>query len=167
MTTAHRWGALALVLLLAAGCVSSRTDEQLPVDDQFGSRQAEPSREIVVINPPDTAVSYFYYPAVYDTVHVRPAPVTAARREVPVEVLIKGSFPDTCFELHSIDQARFENQLEVTVQMRKPQGAVCASVVRPYRFYMLLDGSYGPGSYTLKINGSARTFVIREPEDDA
>ena len=36
--------------------------------------------------------------------------------------------------------------------MRRPNGTVCASVMRPYRFYVLLEGNFDDGNYALKVN---------------
>ncbi|WP_457652190.1 hypothetical protein [Rhodocaloribacter sp.] len=153
---------------LLAGCLPSRPAER-PPDDQFGNRvegQGPDGRRTVVITPPDSARTYLYYPAVYDTVHVRPALPTDAHTPVPVEVLVKGAFPDACMELHDVTQKRSGHLIEVTLTMRKPEGAVCASVLRPYRFYLTLEGTYEPGNYTLKLNGRTHPFVVRAPETE-
>ena len=161
---------LTLAVGLAMGCVSSKPADDLPPDEQFGHRYEESpdARLTLSLTPPDTAQSYFYYPAVFDTVHVRPAPFAAtpgAARQVPVEVLVKGALPDACTELHDVAQERLGHILHVTLRMRRPQGAVCASVVRPYRFYVMLEGRYEPGSYTLKLNEQAHPFEVRLPDE--
>ena len=46
--------------------------------------------------------------------------------------------------------------------MRQPIDEVCAQVVRPFRFYLILEGGFVPGSYTLTLNGAAHPFRIRE-----
>ena len=83
---------------------------------------------------------------------------------MPVEVLIKGALPDACAALDEAEQARVVNLIDVTLTMRRPRGALCAQVVRPFRFYLPLDGTFPPGSYTLKVNGAAYPFRIREGE---
>jgi hypothetical protein len=119
-----------------------------------------------VLTPPDSSVTYFYYPAVYDTLFIRPAPFEAdaagqlADVEVPVEVLVKGSLPDACTELHDVEQRRVGHLISVELAMRRPRGGVCATVVRPYRFYMMLEGTYEPGPYTLKLNGEVHPFEV-------
>ena len=124
-------------------------------------------RPTLVIAPPDSAETYFTYPATYDTVHVRPAPfgalAPAATPETQVELLIKGAFPDACAELHDVAQERAGHLIDVRLEMRKPEGAVCAAVRRPYRFYLMLDGIYEPGHYTLTLNGKQHPFQIRAP----
>jgi hypothetical protein len=159
---------------LGAGCFGPRAAQEPPPDERFGHRYADEApdgRSTIVIAPPDTAKAYFYYPAVFDTVHVRPAPfgdVTSdATSETKVEILVKGSFPDACTELHEAEQTRSGHIVEVDLQMRKPQGAVCAAVRRPYRFYLMLTGRYAPGNYTLLINGDEFPFEVRAPDAEA
>ncbi len=150
--------------VLFAGC-GTTTEAVVPPDEEFGHRYdgtAPDGRTTYVIVPPDSGTTYMYYPAVYDTVHVRHIPVAADLAQI--EVLVKGSFPDSCTELHSVDQSRVEHIVTVDLRMRKPRGTVCASVMRPYRFYVLLDGQYDGGSYTLKLNGRVHNFVIRPEE---
>ncbi|MEZ4696204.1 MAG: hypothetical protein R2832_07305 [Rhodothermales bacterium] len=153
-------GTSTLLMILMAGCGGSEA-VTVPVDEQFGHRfdgVAPDGRETYQISPPDSNVEYYYYPAVFDTVHVRPELEASGLSRV--ELLIKGSFPDACTDLHSVSQRRVEHLINMSLQMRRPKGTVCASVMRPYRFYVLLDGLYEPGNYTLKLNDRAHTFVI-------
>ena len=51
--------------------------------------------------------------------------------------------------------------------MRLPLETVCAAVVRPFRFYLVLDDAYAEGSYTLSLNGTTTPFQVlpvRTPE---
>ena len=172
-----RLSGIACVLLvfgMTTGCLGSREAEEVPPDQRFGHRYADSGpdgRMTTTIAQPDSAVSYFYYPAVFDTVVVRPEPfapdIPAASQRVNVEVLVKGAFPDACSELHDVEQERAGNILNVTLMMRKPEGSICASVRRPYRFYMMLDGQYDVGHYTLKLNDKTVAFQIRAPQDEA
>lgn len=164
--------ALGVLLLVGAGCAGSRAAEETPPDQRFGHRyeeEAPDGRRTIAITPPDSAMAYFYYPATFDTVLVRPAPfdvnIPAQGQVVDVEVLVKGAFPDACMELHTIGQERTGNIINATLEMRRPQGAICASVRRPYRFYVALEGRYGLGNYTLKLNGEAILFQILPPRE--
>jgi hypothetical protein len=165
---AERFTAAILVTVLAfaaIGCGGTRNAVVSP-DESFGHRYdgtAPDGRETFVISPPDTGVDYMYYPAVYDTIHVRRLPISDQESEI--EVLVKGSFPDSCSELHSVSQKRVEHVVNLDLQMRKPRGTVCASVMRPYRFYVTLEGRYDDGNYTLKLNERAHNFVIRSATD--
>ncbi len=154
-------------LLVLSACMGSR-DVQLPPDEQYGHRaddEGPGGRRILEVTSPESEESYFYYPAVLDTIHVRPAPFDSAYvvdGQVPVEVLVKGSLPDACTELHDLVQERLGHIIEVRLQTRRPQGAVCATVVRPFRFYFSLEGTYAPGAYTLKLNDKIVPFMVRE-----
>lgn len=154
-------------LLLLVACSGPQTATVTNPDDQFGHRYEENTpdgQSTVLIAPPDENVTYNYYPAIVEQVHVRQglfdADTPADAQEVPVEVLIKGSLPDACTELHSVEQERTGNLLRMTLQVRRPQGAVCASVVRPYRFYVELDGDYEQGPYTLRVNDQTEPFEV-------
>lgn len=157
-------------LFLTAACVlvsacAGPQEVATPGDEQFGHRyegRAPDGRETVILTAADTLEAFMTFPAVLDSVHVRPALEAAPPgMAVPVEVLIKGALPDACSELNEAVQTRAENLIEVTLTMRQPRGAVCAQVVRPFRFYLTLDGTYPPGAYTLMVNGAAHPFRIR------
>lgn len=157
-----------ILSVTVAACLGSKEVEQ-PADERYGHRfeeQGPEGRRTIAILPADSAESYFYYPAVVDTVHVRPAPLASdltSQREIPVEILVKGSMPDGCTQMHDVLQERYGHIIHVTVQMRRPQGSVCTRVMRPYRFYLRLDGTYGEGSYTLKLNNRIFPFSVRTP----
>ncbi len=162
-----RWVGLALLMGGIGACTGARVVENT-LDEHFGHRfegQAPDGRATLVITPPDSSRQYSYYPAPIDTLHVRPASsVDTTGGEhvgVPVEVLVKGALPDACMALHQVRQERVGHLVTMDIFMRKPSGAICASVVRPYRFYVMLDGEYEPGHYTLKVNTKAYPFVVR------
>lgn len=173
MNVFARYGLYRAVLLVAilalAGCLGSRkTAEDLPPDERFGHRFDEESVEAgrtMNITPPDSAKQFFYYTATFDTVHVRPAPFSLGKQETQVEVLVKGAMPDACTELHSVKQERAGHIISMILATRRPQGAICASVRRPYRFYVMLDGMYEPGNYTLKLNGDVFAFEVNAPPE--
>ena len=161
-----------LLLSLLAGCLGSRSAENVPPDQRFGHRyedEAPDGRRTLSITPADSNTAYFYYPATFDSVNVRPAPLTpdltAASQAVEVEVLVKGAFPDACMELHQVEQERVGNIITATLEMRKPQEAICASVRRPYRFYVMLEGRYNIGHYTFKLNDKVFPFEVRLPSE--
>ena len=164
------------VLTLSAGALSGCSGlrapdaaEDLPPDQQFGHRyegDAPDRRETMLLQPPTPGVESFAYPVYLDTVVVRvPHPQTRAAAEagVPVEVLLKGAIPDGCSALGEVRQDRTANLLAVTLEMRRPKGAYCTEVVRPFRFYLALDGLYTPGHYTLKVNDLVQPFQVFAP----
>ena len=152
--------ALILPLLFLVGCLSANKAQTEP-DSTFGNRSedGDEGRVTTVIGPAKGNQVYRYGEAFVDDVTVRPA--TGDALELPVEVLIKGAFPDSCTELHEANQVRSGNLIEVTLRTRRPQGAMCASVIRPFRFYLTLDGLFEAGPYTLKLNGGVHPFEVR------
>ncbi|MFT4604307.1 MAG: inhibitor of cysteine peptidase [Rhodothermales bacterium] len=154
---------VALILVVFAGCTTVRRDAPEP-ENQFGQRDevSEDGRVTTVIGPADGTQVYRYRDAMVQEVFVRTAP--PADQPVAVEVLVKGAFPDSCTELHEATQERSANQISVKLTTRRPQGALCAAVIRPFRFYLELEGSYDEGHYTLNLNGGAHPFQIRAPE---
>lgn len=158
----------ALALGLAA-CGGTSEAAGGPDRDRFGYRVgSDPNRETVLIRPVTDSTRYLVYPAVIDSVAVRPAGRPAPGDGVAVEVLIQGALPDACAELADATQERQSHFVTVGLLMRQPRETVCAAVVRPFRFYLMLDGWYEAGSYTLRLNGSAVPFqVLPAPVSDA
>jgi len=160
-------GVVATVCLLLSGCLALSPAVER---DEFGHRidgVTDDGRQTIVISPPDDETTYRFFAASYESVSIRPALITSENEAagVPVEVLVKGSFPDSCSELHGVQQQRAGNLFLVTLTMRRPEGAVCASVLRPYRFYLGLEGLSTPGSYSMKLNDDTHTFVIQDPAE--
>ena len=162
---------VATVALPACSGSGPQSPEDVPPDERFGHRYEErgpEGRDTVFLAPDDTAQAYFEYPAPLDTLIVRPAPFDPSQpyegQRVAVEVLMKGAFPDGCAELSDVDQNRTAHLIKVDLTMRRPKGAVCPRALRPYRFYLELDGLYGPGNYLIELNDRNYVFEIRLPE---
>lgn len=160
--------ALLLLAFLFAACGGSEEATAPDGDTVYGHRYgtvAPDGRETVFLSSPDSVRRVLIYPAVLDSVAVRlERPATAADMPVRVEVLLKGILPDACSRLENATQVRRGHLIDVELTIRQPRGRACALVVRPFRFYLPLDGTYGPGSYTLKVNGAVLLFRIRELE---
>lgn len=163
-------GALTLLaLLLSLGvvaCAGAGGGEQ--PDGHYGHRYKEvgpDGRETVLLRPVEDSTEARVYPAVVQEVIVRPeSPVAPPGKTVEVELLLKGALPDACASLSGLSQNRAGNIVTVQLDMRLPRGEVCAQVARPFRFYVLLDGGFEPGAYTVTVNGSTKPFRIREGE---
>ena len=160
----------AAIVLLLAGCTGPRASVDEEPDRQFGHRfegeAPDGRRTITIASPLGGDVSHSYLPASYESVTVRPAPLAAASDSVAVEVLVKGALPDACIELSAFKQERAGNLINAALEMRRPEGAVCVSVSRPYRLYLMLDGVYAQGNYTLTLNGRAIPFEVRWREEE-
>ena len=154
----------ALAVALVAGltaCGGSSSAAGGPDRDRFGYRVgSDPNRETILLRPLTDSTRYIFYPAVVDSVAVRPAGRPAPGDGVAVEVLVQGALPDACAELTEVTQSREGRFVAVDLFMRQPRETVCAAVVRPFRFYVVLDGSFEAGSYTLRVNGSPMPFQV-------
>lgn len=155
--------ALVLAALAVAACSGGgRTTS----DGRYGHRSdgwGADGRETLLLGEPADSAGFFVYPAVIDSVAVRPERrAVAAGEAVAVEVLVKGAMPDACSALNAVTQTRTGHFVTLALTMRQPRGAVCAQVVRPYRFYVRLDSLFEAGSYTLTLNGRVTPFQIRE-----
>ena len=154
---------ILVAITFLGGCLGIRQGET-PPDQRFGHRVEgidDEGRETVMVAPPDEATGYRTDLATVESVTVRPGGAEPDVAGVSVEVLVKGAFPDACTELHEVSQVRSGNLVEVTLQTRRPEGAICAMVIRPYRFYVVLEGRYDPGAYNLKLNGTSYPFEVR------
>ncbi|WP_420455510.1 hypothetical protein [Rubrivirga sp.] len=152
---------LVTLALVAAGCGGSSATADGPDRDRFGYRVgSDPNRETMLLRPVSDSTRYLVYPAVVDSVAVRPAGRPLPGDGVAVEVLVQGALPDACAELTDVTQARQSHFVTVDLLMRQPRETVCAAVVRPFRFYLMLDGAYPAGSYTLRLNGAAVPFQV-------
>lgn len=151
------------VMLAAAGCrhVSSSAKADGSSDEDPFSDLQDDNRETVLIEPGERTQAFTVSPAIFDTALVR----VGARRgsAAIIEVLVKGSFPDGCTELNALDQEPSHEGQRVALTMRRPGNAICTQVVRPYRFFFTLDRRFGPGRYTLVINGKAFAFHVTDP----
>lgn len=159
--------AVPLALLLAVGAAGSGCGLLRPKkspDQTYGTRippETAEDPDVLTILPPDTTRAFFYTQAPVTGVLPRVEATGPQPDSIRVDVLIRGSFPDACYELSSVSQSKVARLIDVTLNARRPQGAFCATVVRPFRFYLELDGPFVPGPYTLTVNGTVVPFEIR------
>ena len=152
-----------LIPLLALALAACGGSEEVAVDtDRFGYRVGGEAggRVTVAPAPPDSTTRTLTFPVVVDSVGVRVAGRPARGDGVAVEAVVQGSFPDACSVLSGVEQGRSGHYVTVTATMRQPLETVCAAVVRPFRFYVVLDGAYPAGSYTLTVNDAAYPFQV-------
>ncbi len=168
MTRVVALSVVVLGALFCSGCAASR-DEAPPPGQQFGTRPPDDSTfERLEITQPDEDEAFYITPAVLNGVTLRIEPFepgVLGLEGTRVEALVTGAFPDACSALHTAAQERAMRLIDVTIEMRRPQGQMCATVVRPFRYYLLLDGTFTPGDYTLLVNGKEYPFVVRQPSD--
>lgn len=153
------WVLLAAVGL--AGCAGSGPVAEAPVEERFGYRLGgDETRETAALAAADETTRYLLFPAVIDGVVVRAAGRPAPGDAVAVEVVIEGAFPDACAQLAEVEQSRAGHFVTAALVMRQPRERVCAAVVRPFRYYLVLDGAFEAGSYTLTLNDAAYPFQV-------
>ena len=147
------------LLISLAGCSHTSTTTRGgsgdidPFDDS-----GDTTRETILIEPTKQTGSFDVSPAVFDTAIVRIDTDTGT--PAIVDVLVKGSFPEGCFELNALDQDPMPGGQRVTLTMRRPSEAICTQVVRPYRFFFTLDRRFDRGRYTLLLNERAFPFEV-------
>ena len=159
------WLAALAVVVAGAGLVAcggpGASAADGPDRGRFGYRVgSDGNRETMTVRPITDSTRYLVYPAVVDSVAVRTAGRAGTGDAVAVEVLVQGALPDACAELTEVTQSREGRFVAVDLFMRQPRETVCAAVVRPFRFYVVLDGSFEAGSYTLRVNGSPMPFQV-------
>jgi hypothetical protein len=147
---------LALAALLLPACGGAR--EAADPDAERLDEHPE-GRRTLVITPPEPGAEFFVYPAVVFEIDVRSGTTLPDGRR-PVELILRGSLPDACTELHDVRQEQFGQFITVDFEMRRPKGGLCPRVVRPYRFYYELAEPLPLGPYTLRLNGSVRPFEV-------
>ncbi len=156
-----------LVAMLGFMIACSGPGSEIPADPdmRFGHRfEGLPPDGYgpITIQIPEEKSRFDYFPATFNHVIIRPDIVDDEQDTVAVEILVKGSLPNACMELHAFDQKRTGNIITATLQMRRPHAQICASVRRPYRLYLMLEGGFAPGHYTLKLNREVVPFMVRK-----
>lgn len=149
-------GAVLLAALVACAGPREAADPALA----FGHRAEDPDRPVLAPEPPGPdEPDFFVYPAVVTAVQPRTGPTLPDGRR-PVELVLEGALPDACFTLHDAREERFGHHLHVTLEVRRPKGALCPTVVRPFRVYLPLAEPLPVGPYMLRVNGAARPFEV-------
>lgn len=152
---------LSALLVSVSGCMHTASDTKRTATEERRDPfedVGDSDRETVLIEPMEGTETFDVSPAVFDTAIVK----VDAQSGIPaiVDVLVKGSFPEGCFELNALDQEPMRGGQRVSLTMRRPEEAICTQVVRPYRFFFTLDRRFNPGRYTLVINDRSFPFEV-------
>jgi hypothetical protein len=153
--------AIGIVLLLFVGACahsSSSSDADVGQSNVIFEDVDDDNRETVLIEPADAETDFTIRPAVFDTALIRVD--DGDPNGAIIEVLVKGSFPDGCSELHALDQEPIRGGQRISLTMRRPSNAICTQAVRPYRFFFTLDRRLAAGSYQLIINEHTYSFEV-------
>lgn len=154
-----------LLLLLLAGCVSSRQGD-LPPELTYGMKVPVQERAIVQeaqLERFASEVEVWNSNPVLLNVFVRvnrgaPEDTLGSRR---VDVFVRGAFPDACTRLTHLDVSRSLRFLDVTLEQSRPRLAPCPMVNVPFQFTFPLDEALAPGAYVLTLNGQSHPFEVR------
>jgi hypothetical protein len=152
---------LALVLLVATtGC---RGPAEVIDPDTLYAHRYEPvdpeGREILEVAPPVPEGTYFLYPPVVHDVKIRRGPMDETGHR-PVDIVLLGALHDACAALHHVRESRIGHIIDIAFEIMQPRRALCAQVVRPFRFYHELADPLPPGPYTLRINDDVHPFEV-------
>jgi hypothetical protein len=80
----------------------------------------------------------------------------------PVQVVahVIGSMPNGCYSLGEVRQERFDNTIELTVQMKNSGAEVCTMNIPGVDTRVTLDGDFPSGDYVLRVNGQVYNFSV-------
>lgn len=155
-------------MVVLAGCAGMRGPEDAPPDLRYGHRfdDVGPEGRITLyIEDPENGAEFFTYPVAVDSVTVRYGQfvhgIDPEIQRVAADVVLMSAFAEDCYTLHSLRQRRIGHIIEIELLMRKPRDVACNRVRIPFRHYFVLEGSYRPGHYTMKINDRVAPFQIR------
>ena len=86
--------------------------------------------------------------------------VVAESAPPQVSVRFTGYLADGCTSLGAISQRRFGSAIEVTVATSRAAADACTMVATPVEQTLRLEGAFPAGSYTVTVNGVAKTFTV-------
>jgi hypothetical protein len=75
-----------------------------------------------------------------------------------VSARIQGTVPDGCTQVGAIAQQRDGNVITVTIRSHRPTDGPCTTALKDVVVDLRLEGAFGPGTYTVRINGTDWTF---------
>jgi hypothetical protein len=75
------------------------------------------------------------------------------------QAYVEGEIGDGCNTLDSITQARSATTVTITATLRR-QGQQCTMIFQYLNRWVPLEGTFGPGEYTVRANDTAVTFRL-------
>jgi inhibitor of cysteine peptidase len=76
-----------------------------------------------------------------------------------VHITARGVQPDPCTTVESVTQRRDGNVITVTI-ITRPGATFCIQVLTPVDQNVALQGTFGSGTYVVRVNGLEREFSI-------
>ena len=78
-----------------------------------------------------------------------------------VEAIVNGYLPDSCTQLHQIQQTRLGQTIYLRLRSKRPKEIACLPVITEVSYNVTLDGKFIPGSaYELRVNGKSKVFNL-------
>src|SRR5262249_27206925 len=75
-------------------------------------------------------------------------------------VHVQGIVGDGCSALLPIRQLREGSVVLISIERQRPRDAVCTQIARLYDDVIALEGEFGPGTYTVRVNDTAIEFPV-------
>lgn len=73
---------------------------------------------------------------------------------------VEGEHPDGCELPVIVRQMRKGNIVDIEVYREVPVDVFCPMILKPYRDSIILDGSFAPGEYTIKVNEHSQAVSV-------
>jgi hypothetical protein len=74
---------------------------------------------------------------------------------------VEGTLPDGCSEVGDITQQRTGRTIDVTIPIRQTTTGACIAIAPQVSRSIRLNGDFTEsGTYTVRVNGVARTFTL-------
>src|SRR5262245_59207751 len=75
-------------------------------------------------------------------------------------VHVQGIVGDGCSELLPIRQLREGSVVLISIERQRPRDAVCTQIARLYDDVIPLEGTFAPGTYTVRVNSTHIEFSV-------
>jgi hypothetical protein len=98
------------------------------------------------------------------TGNVRITRVRAYIKDGRPQAFVQGELGDGCNSLQGIGQQRTDSTFDISVTYKR-QGEVCTMIMQLLNEWVPLDGTFAPGSYTLRVNDQSFTFRLTSGPD--
>jgi hypothetical protein len=147
----------ATATFVPAPPVNSPTLTPIPVPPLTPTNPIPTPAPPVENQPAPGAGQYNYGEAPVDQIEI----VLLESLPVQVNVVVRGSLPDSCTTLDQVLLERTGNTFQGLLTTRWPGDRMCAQALVPYEKVIPLDiTGLPPGQYTVTINGVSNTFTL-------
>jgi hypothetical protein len=97
---------------------------------------------------------------VIDPIQVESVEVVVAESDPPqASAHVRGVIGDGCSSLHPVEQERTGSTVVLTILRERPANAICTQIALLYDDTIRLEGTFPPGAYVLRVNGTETSFT--------